>query len=357
MVSDGLTMAERRLLQHVVPACPVAHGRPQLPRQRHRLPGGCASRRQLPARDEGHGPDRRAGAARRRAARLAPVRDPAVGAARRRAPADTPRSSRRRLRRQEPLQPAHAWAVPAASRWFRLRCLLLAGLVAADLYYALGAWRAGRPACSCWSSWRSASRPGRARVAAGSAGCSPQFCSIYDPYFWWHERLWKLLVTAAGSTAPRSRPLMWRLLGVRIGRRVFDEGVQMPEKTLVTIGDDVTLNAGTVIQCHSLEDGSVQVRPLGDRRRRTLGVESFVHYGVTMGDRVGARRRRVPDEGRGGAGGGALAGQPGHRHGPPRSRQHPRSRGRTWMTRNYRSRSTQTAAWPEAACRDAVISG
>ena len=50
--------------------------------------------------------------------------------------------------------------------------------------------------------------------------------------------------------------LVWRLLGVRIGRRVFDDGCALPERTLVTIGDDCTLNAGTVIQCHSQEDGA-----------------------------------------------------------------------------------------------------
>ena len=39
--------------------------------------------------------------------------------------------------------------------------------------------------------------------------------------------------------------VLWRALGVRIGRRVFDDGCGMPEKSLVTIGDDVTINAGT----------------------------------------------------------------------------------------------------------------
>jgi len=48
---------------------------------------------------------------------------------------------------------------------------------------------------------------------------------------------------------------VWRLAGVRIGRRVFDDGCAIPERTLVTIGDHCTLNAGSVIQCHSMEDG------------------------------------------------------------------------------------------------------
>jgi len=42
---------------------------------------------------------------------------------------------------------------------------------------------------------------------------------------------------------------------VRIGRRVFDDGCGIAERTLVSIGDHCTLNAGSVIQCHSMEDG------------------------------------------------------------------------------------------------------
>jgi len=43
---------------------------------------------------------------------------------------------------------------------------------------------------------------------------------------------------------------VWRLLGVRTGRRVFNDGCAIPERALVTIGDRCTLNAGLVI-CHS----------------------------------------------------------------------------------------------------------
>ncbi|MCQ0013134.1 hypothetical protein LUX39_04195 [Actinomadura madurae] len=111
---------------------------------------------------------------------------------------------------------------------------------------------------------------------------SPQLCSIYDPYFRWHERLWKLGAPAPFSGTP-FKNLIWRLLGVRIGHRVFDDGCAVPEKTLVTIGDDATLNAGSVIQCHSLEEGIFKSDRTTVGAGCTLGVESFVHYGVTMG--------------------------------------------------------------------------
>ncbi|WP_207936350.1 Pls/PosA family non-ribosomal peptide synthetase [Actinomadura sp. KC216] len=113
----------------------------------------------------------------------------------------------------------------------------------------------------------------------------PRLCSIYDPYFWWHERLWKMGGRAAFNGTP-FKNVVWRLLGVRMGRRVFDDGCAIPEKTLVTIGDECTLNAGSVIQCHSLEEGVFKSGRTRIGAGSTLGVESFVHYDVTMGERA-----------------------------------------------------------------------
>ena len=44
----------------------------------------------------------------------------------------------------------------------------------------------------CWSSGRS----------PAFRSLRPQFCSIYDPYYWWHERFWKL---GAGTYRPVQR--------------------------------------------------------------------------------------------------------------------------------------------------------
>ena len=121
------------------------------------------------------------------------------------------------------------------------------------------------------------------KATLGFRPLKPQFCSIYDHYFWSHERLWKLIATAPFSGTP-FKNIVWRLLGVRIGRRVFDAGCSIPEKTLVSIGDDCTLNEGSVIQCHSLEDGTFKSDYTHLGAGCTLGVESFVHYGVTMGE-------------------------------------------------------------------------
>jgi non-ribosomal peptide synthetase-like protein len=113
----------------------------------------------------------------------------------------------------------------------------------------------------------------------------PKLCSIYDPYFWWHERLWKVpdrhLNVFNGTPF---KTLIWRLIGVRIGSRVFDDGCYLTERTLATIGDGCTLNAGSKIQCHSQEDGTFKSDTSTLGAGCTLGVGAHVHYGVTMGD-------------------------------------------------------------------------
>jgi non-ribosomal peptide synthetase-like protein len=78
--------------------------------------------------------------------------------------------------------------------------------------------------------------------------------------------------------------LIWRLLGVRLGKRVFDDGCFMSERTLAVVGDDCTLNAGSTLQCHSQEDGTFKSDLSTIGSGCTLAVGAFVHYGVTMGD-------------------------------------------------------------------------
>ncbi|MEV7525391.1 Pls/PosA family non-ribosomal peptide synthetase [Streptomyces sp. NPDC091371] len=126
------------------------------------------------------------------------------------------------------------------------------------------------------------------RAATGFKAQEPLYCSIYQPSFWRHERFWKMAAvnyTPVFDGTP-FKNVMWRMLGARIGKRVFDDGCSFPERTLVTIGDDCTLNAGTVIQCHSQEDGAFKSdrTTIGDDC--TLGVGAFVHYGVTLADRA-----------------------------------------------------------------------
>jgi non-ribosomal peptide synthetase-like protein len=123
------------------------------------------------------------------------------------------------------------------------------------------------------------------RALVGFRPLRPQFCSIYDSYYWWHERLWKAPDTYFNLfNGTPFKNVVWRLLGVRIGKRVFDDGCYLTERTLAVIGDDCTLNAASKIQCHSLEDGTFKSDYTRIGSGSTLGVGSFVHYGVTMGD-------------------------------------------------------------------------
>ncbi|MFI6492896.1 Pls/PosA family non-ribosomal peptide synthetase [Streptomyces sp. NPDC050564] len=113
----------------------------------------------------------------------------------------------------------------------------------------------------------------------------PQLCSIYEPYFWWHERLWKVpdeYLNVFNGTPFKN--VIWRMLGVRLGSRVFDDGCYLTERTLTTIGSDCTLNAGSKIQCHSQEDGTFKSDRSTIGVGCTLGVGAHVHYGVTMDD-------------------------------------------------------------------------
>ena len=115
----------------------------------------------------------------------------------------------------------------------------------------------------------------------------PRQCSIYEPYFWYHERYWKLAVRPIHLALFAGTPLkslFWRLMGVRIGRRVFDDGGVVTERTLVAIGDHCTLNVGSVIQSHSQEDGGFKCDRIEIGAECTIGTSALVHYGVTMGD-------------------------------------------------------------------------
>ncbi|TFV60143.1 peptide synthetase [Geodermatophilus sp. DF01-2] len=122
------------------------------------------------------------------------------------------------------------------------------------------------------------------RASTGFRPLTPQQCSIYDPYFWRHERFWKLVAEPTFFNGTPFKSVLWRLLGVRLGRRVFDDGATIPERSLVTIGDGCTLNAGSAIQCHSQEDGGFKLDRITIGSGVTVGVSAWVHYGVTIGD-------------------------------------------------------------------------
>jgi non-ribosomal peptide synthetase-like protein len=126
------------------------------------------------------------------------------------------------------------------------------------------------------------------RAASRLKTFAPDGCSIYDLGFWRHERYWKVpsptWMRLFNGTPYKS--WIWRLLGVRIGKRVFDDGASIIERGYTTIGDECTLGENSVIQSHSQEDGAFKSDVVVLGARVTLGVNSFVHYGTTVGDAV-----------------------------------------------------------------------
>jgi len=126
------------------------------------------------------------------------------------------------------------------------------------------------------------------RASLGFGRLSPEIATVYDPAFWRVERYWKLsdspLTSLFGGTPMRN--VISRLLGARIGRRVFDDGCELSERTLVEIGDEANLNDGAVIQAHSLEEGVLKSDNVRVGAGSSLGVGSFVHYGVTMHEKT-----------------------------------------------------------------------
>ncbi|WP_408055587.1 Pls/PosA family non-ribosomal peptide synthetase [Streptomyces apricus] len=113
----------------------------------------------------------------------------------------------------------------------------------------------------------------------------PRLHSIYDPLFWRQERLWKLPdrhIAVFNGTPFKN--LVWRLLGVRLGRRVFDDGAYITERTLTAVGDDCTLGAHSKVQSHSQEDGTFKSDHIVIGAGVTLGTGALVHYGASMGD-------------------------------------------------------------------------
>ncbi|MBO0789621.1 MAG: hypothetical protein J2P36_01550 [Ktedonobacteraceae bacterium] len=169
-------------------------------------------------------------------------------------------------------------------RWLHVFALTVLGLVAVDVYDAFGpaTFAAELVLALVFST---AYFVLVERAIAAFRALRPQFCSIYDPYYWWHERFWKLPYTYLNAfNGTPFKNVIWRLQGVRIGRRVFDDGCYLTERSLTTIGNDCTLNTGSVIQCHSLEDGTFKSDHTTLGAGCTLGVGSFVHYSVTMGE-------------------------------------------------------------------------
>jgi non-ribosomal peptide synthetase-like protein len=123
------------------------------------------------------------------------------------------------------------------------------------------------------------------RASTGFKPLKPKYCSIYDIDFWRTERFFKLEaeVSPLFNGTPFKGAIL-RMLGVRVGRRLFDDGAQIAEKNLVTLGDDVALNTGAWVQCHSQEDYAFKSDAITIGSGSSVGVSAMILYSVRMGD-------------------------------------------------------------------------
>ncbi|SES97747.1 Pls/PosA family non-ribosomal peptide synthetase [Geodermatophilus poikilotrophus] len=172
------------------------------------------------------------------------------------------------------------------SRWVFSFALILIAFAMVDLYHSLGAGAIALANVAlvlftvCYFAFVE-------RASTGFKGVRPKYCSIYDVDFWRTERFFKLCARANVHRLMNGTPfksVLWRMVGVRVGKRLYDEGAGMSEKNIVTIGDDVILNAGAYIQCHSQEDYAFKSDATTIGSGSTIGVATMVHYGVTVGD-------------------------------------------------------------------------
>ncbi|MFJ3766216.1 Pls/PosA family non-ribosomal peptide synthetase [Streptomyces sp. NPDC090082] len=209
-----------------------------------------------------------------------------------------------------------AWYLLTTWLYLFLVTLLFAG--AADLYQQAGVWVFAL-ANAVLLPFTVVYSVVVERIVTLFGPLGPLFCSIYDVRFWRRERYWKVPAEAylrvLNGTPFKS--VVWRMLGVRVGKGVFDDGCSLPERAMVTLGDRCTLNAGSVVQCHSQEDGAFKSEPSTLGPDTTLGVGAFVHYGVEIGARANLapdaflmKGETVPDDGRWGGNPARPAGHP-----------------------------------------------
>ena len=104
-----------------------------------------------------------------------------------------------------------------------------------------------------------------------------------------HEHLAEPFLVGALTGTPF---VCWyfRLLGARIGRRVYMETTDLSEFDLATIGDEAALNADCTIQTHLFEDRVMKMSTINIAPRCKIGAGSLVLYdtqmetGATLGD-------------------------------------------------------------------------
>jgi non-ribosomal peptide synthetase-like protein len=111
---------------------------------------------------------------------------------------------------------------------------------------------------------------------------------LWSTFVWRNELLNALHEHLAGpfliNTLAGTPFLPWyfRLLGARIGRRVYLETTDLSEFDLVRIGDEAALNADCTIQTHLFEDRVMKISAIDIRSQARVGASALVLYDTVM---------------------------------------------------------------------------
>ena len=81
-------------------------------------------------------------------------------------------------------------------------------------------------------------------------------------------------------------PIFLRWMGVKIGKRVYMDTTDITEHDMVTIGDDVSLNAECGPQTHLFEDRIMKIGTVKFGDRCSVGTRSIILYGSEIGNDV-----------------------------------------------------------------------
>ena len=73
-----------------------------------------------------------------------------------------------------------------------------------------------------------------------------------------------------------------RCLGTKVGKRVFTDSAEFSEFDLISIGDDVCINAETILQTHLYEDRIFKVSTITISKGVNIGVGSIILYNTLM---------------------------------------------------------------------------
>ena len=79
-------------------------------------------------------------------------------------------------------------------------------------------------------------------------------------------------------------PIYFRIMGCKIGKKVFMETTEITEFDLVTIGDDSALNFGCTIQTHLFEDRVMKMSDVNIGKACTIESLSVILYDTKMND-------------------------------------------------------------------------